>query len=186
MKLGPLEDSYPDWKDSPYFCDGGVSIVGWRNPIVLPSWMEPTIERVPDPPEPWTCRYCGTLNPGDVWTCGRCPAPRQETSREERSMWLPPVRVVSHEEPATTSGLDWVIHHPNGGVLRDKSSPPWWAVLLALALALSAFFTLLLGVRGVLYNDSFIAGLSWLLVSFVCCILWKSVIEPMYDWEAKS
>ena len=189
-------------EDHPYFVAGGVSVhksPGWHVEERY-DFTVPRLIKKKDPPPPWTCRYCGALNPGDTWNCGRCPAPRQEPNKTEASIWQPPVRFVSHEEPepvvspgagstVVTPGLDWMIVHADGGtlVLRDKPPIPVWFALLMVGVFLIAMFSTATAVISILAG-SFPSFLVLASISGLCYYILRGmskVSKARYDWGDK-
>lgn len=164
-----LDDPYPDWKDQPYFVEGGVSVSRWRNPLLLPAGMEFTIEEI-TPRSPWSCLHCGGDNDPDTWKCIHCNAPRKRVTRREQSVW----------QPSTPVARDSAGHFTT---LSTKPPPPWWVVIGLFLLGLGVLW-IIPGVIGMLLAPGPIP-LSLVFVSFVCYYTVRRVVpraRARYNW----
>lgn len=57
---------------------GGAARALWQILGGAPAAAPPVAHHAPQPaPQAWTCAYCGSLNPGDAFSCQRCTAPRR-------------------------------------------------------------------------------------------------------------
>lgn len=158
MRLGPLSD------DNTYFMNGGVSIRVSRGDTI---WQPNGEEQ----PEPWICHYCGSSNPGDVWHCTHCPAPRSEVTREEKSTWLLPTQVISHieEEPHV-----------------DLPPAPWWIAILTILLFVFSFVTGIGTFSAILFTGNPLSVVLWTAAFVVCFYVFgklRKVVHDRYDYE---